>query len=105
MIGEVDAGAVMDYAFNTGKTLQVGGKLSILVCRTDSGFYAVENRCSHQHQELSGGTIKKCFIFCPVHGARFDLRDGSPSGALTKKPIRTFPVHEAGGRVIVTVLE
>ncbi len=105
MIGEVDAGAAIDYANNTGKTLQIEGKLSILVCRTDGGFYAVENRCSHQLQELAGGTIKKFFIYCPVHGARFDLRDGSPSGALTKKPIRTFPVREEGGRVIVTLLE
>jgi 3-phenylpropionate/trans-cinnamate dioxygenase ferredoxin subunit len=31
-------------------------------------------------------------VFCPLHGQRFDLKDGSPIGALTKKPIRVFPV-------------
>lgn len=98
---EIDAGAAGDYADRSGKALQTGSGFSILVCRSGGEFYAVENRCSHQNQELVGGAIKKCFLFCPVHGARFDLRDGSPSGTLTNKPIRTFPVREEDGRVIV----
>lgn len=104
MMEEIDAGAIGDYADRTGEVLQTGGSLSILVCRTGGKFYAVENRCSHLDQALAGGAIRKCFIFCPVHGARFDLRDGSPSGTLTKKPIRTFPVREEDGRVIVTLV-
>lgn len=100
---ELDAGATGDYGDRTSKVLSAEGGLTILVCRTKDEFYAVENRCSHQEQALEGGAIKKCYIFCPVHGARFDLRDGKPSGTLTKKPIRTFPVREQNGRVIVTV--
>ncbi|MBC6403629.1 MAG: Rieske 2Fe-2S domain-containing protein [Hyphomonadaceae bacterium] len=63
---------------------------SILLCHTNKGFFAVENRCSHQTAELEGGRIKSCFIFCPLHGQRFDLRNGKPIGKLTDKPIRTF---------------
>ena len=102
-MAEVDAGASQDYPARTSKVVRTPSGLSILVCRTNEQFYAVENRCSHLDQELAGGAIKKCFLFCPVHGARFDLRDGSPSGTLTTKPLRIFPVREENGRVLVSV--
>lgn len=62
----------------------------VLVCHTRDGFFAVENMCSHQLQKLEGGKIKACYIFCPVHGQRFNLKDGATFGQLTKKPIKTF---------------
>ena len=39
----------------------------------------------------ASGKIKGPFIFCPLHGVRFDMRDGSPTGTLTKTPINVFP--------------
>ncbi|WP_445177210.1 Rieske (2Fe-2S) protein [Rhizorhapis sp. SPR117] len=76
---------------------------AILLCKSDGAFYAVENRCSHALQALQGGAIRKCYIFCPVHGARFDLRDGSTAGTLTNKPIRTFAVRARGRSVEVLI--
>src|SRR3546814_3536015 len=52
--------------------------------------------CSSDLAALEGGIVKDVHLFCPLHAARFDMRDGSTSGALTKQPIRTFPVREIG---------
>ena len=37
----------------------------VLICHTNKGYFAIENKCSHQTAELEGGKIRSCFIFCP----------------------------------------
>ncbi len=75
---------------NSNKAVAVEGS-SILVCRTEKGVFAVENMCSHMMATLEGGRVRGVNLFCPKHGARFDLRTGIPA-ALAKTPIRTYPV-------------
>ena len=81
--------ALGDLAESGGTPIEVDGR-SLLVCRSGAGTFVIENRCSHQLAKLEGGKVKGPHIFCPLHGVRFDLRDGSPSGTLTKKPITVF---------------
>lgn len=97
----VKAARVEDIADNAGKAVNVGDQ-SILICNTKEGFFAVENQCTHQLQELEGGKIRGCFIFCPLHGQRFNLKDGAPIGQLTDKPLKTFPVKIEGGEIFVS---
>lgn len=78
------------------RTFEVGGQ-SILVARAPMGLFAVGAICSHQYTPLEGGKMKACFIFCPLHGVRFDLRDGTPTGTLTDEPLPTFPIKEEDG--------
>ena len=73
----------------------------VLLVRTDFGVFAVENRCSHAHQELVGGKVRKVFIFCPLHGLRFDLRNGCPKGELTDQPIKAWQCEERDGEIAV----
>ena len=86
---------------NEGKAFDVNG-VSVLVCNTRDGFFAVENKCTHQLQALEGGKIKSCFIFCPLHGQRFNLKDGAPIGQLTDKPLTTYAVKVEGDTVSVS---
>ncbi len=75
----------------------------VLVCRAGGRVFAVENRCSHNGSSLEGGRIRGHYLFCPVHGARFDLRDGSTAGALTKVPLTSFPVALEEGRIAIGI--
>ena len=45
--------------------------------------------------------MRGAHIFCPLHGVRFDLRNGCPSGKLTDKPIKAWYVEVADGQVMV----
>lgn len=87
---------------NSSKAVDVDG-VNVLVCNAGGEFYAVINQCTHQASELEGGRIRNCFISCPLHGARFDLRDGSTKGQLTQVPLRTFPVRVVDGQIEVAV--
>ena len=84
------------------RSYQIKG-ISVLLCNAGGHIYAVENRCSHNGSPLEGGRIRGHSLFCPVHGARFDLRDGSTSGALTKVSIRTFAVEIRGEDLYVAL--
>ncbi len=92
--------SLADLAENTNRAFDIGG-ISVLVARTVMGVFAIENMCSHAYQKLEGGRMKAVHITCPLHGVRFDMRNGCPSGSLTDKPIRTFPVTIVDGAVFV----
>lgn len=81
--------SLADVPHNGGKAFDVDGK-SVLVCRSTSGVFVMENMCSHAFAYLEGGKVKGPHIFCPLHGVRFDMRNGSPSGTLTRKSIAIY---------------
>jgi 3-phenylpropionate/trans-cinnamate dioxygenase ferredoxin component len=91
-----------DVPVGTNRAFDVNGE-SILIARTAQGIFAIENRCSHALQALEGGKMKAVHIFCPLHGVRFDMRDGCPSGTLTDKPIRTWPVSIVDGAIMIDI--
>jgi 3-phenylpropionate/trans-cinnamate dioxygenase ferredoxin subunit len=68
---------------------------NILICKANGEFYAVDNQCTHQRAELTGGRIRNCYLACPLHGVRFDLRTGQPLGELTRVPLKTYDVSLA----------
>lgn len=77
--------------------------LDILLCSVGDDFYAIKNMCTHQLAALEGGAMRGCYLFCPVHGVRFDLRDGSPRGSLAKGPVQTYPVRVQDGMIEVAL--
>jgi len=94
--------AVTDLEKNSSRAVDVAGH-QVLVCNAGGELYAVQNLCTHQASPLEGGRIRNCFISCPLHGARFDLRDGSTKGALTSQALRTYEVRVIEGTVEVAV--
>ncbi len=90
--------ALADVPEGGNRAFEIGGK-SVLLCRSSANVYAAENMCSHAFALLEGGKVKGPYLFCPLHGVRFDLRTGAPSGNLTKKSIAIYPVSVDGDEV------
>lgn len=88
-MARVRIAALADVAEGGGTPVEAAGR-SLLVCRSGAGVFVIENLCSHQLAKLEGGKVKGPHIFCPLHGVRFDMRNGAPNGTLTKKPIAVF---------------
>lgn len=70
------------------------GDLEVMVCRVGGTLHALEDLCSHADTPLSTGALQGYKIVCPLHGAQFDVRDGSHSGPPAYTGVRTFPVVE-----------
>ena len=77
-----------------GKTLsvEVDGR-EILLCHTAEGVFAVDNLCTHAAARLCEGKLKGHRILCPLHGAAFDVRDGSVLTRPASVPLVTYPVR------------
>lgn len=77
-----------------GKMLcaQVKG-VEVLVCHVEEGYFAVDNTCSHADAKLSEGRLRGNRVLCPLHGAAFDVRDGSVLRPPAVRPIGSHPVR------------
>jgi 3-phenylpropionate/trans-cinnamate dioxygenase ferredoxin component len=69
----------------------------------DDNFYAIYDECSHAAVALSEGEVDGCTLECWLHGSRFDLRTGEPTGLPATQPVEVFPVEVRDGEVFVNV--
>jgi 3-phenylpropionate/trans-cinnamate dioxygenase ferredoxin subunit len=70
----------------------------------DGEFYAAYDECSHAQIPLSEGEIEGCTLECWLHGSRFDLRTGKPSGPPASEPVPVYPTHIADGDLYVSLV-
>ena len=74
---------------------------AIAVFKVDQLFYAIEDVCTHDGGQLTGGCVEGDQIVCPRHGARFSIKTGEALTAPAYEPTVTFPVRIEGGIVQV----
>ncbi|MCR9094983.1 MAG: non-heme iron oxygenase ferredoxin subunit [bacterium] len=77
------------------------GDQEILVLRVDDEYFAVSNRCTHAAWPLTNEPLDGMEIVCTLHGARFDVRDGCPTGGPASKPLATHPIELRDGELYV----
>ena len=91
---------ITDIDLNQSQSFEINGK-DVLICHTNEGVFAVEDKCSHADIPLCGGQIIDNFITCPVHGAVFDLKDGSVQAPPAFEDLEAFEVRIEGTSISV----
>ncbi len=60
------------------------GDREVMIANVGGDFYAADTWCTHQRSDLSMGILTGQEVMCPLHQAKFNLRDGKvmegPSG-------------------------
>ncbi|WP_412542374.1 non-heme iron oxygenase ferredoxin subunit [Longispora sp. K20-0274] len=84
---------------------EVDGQAIAIVHAEDDNFYAIRDECSHAAIALSEGEIDGCTIECWLHGSRFDLRTGQPSGLPATEPVPVYPVEVRDGEIHIGVTQ
>jgi 3-phenylpropionate/trans-cinnamate dioxygenase ferredoxin component len=79
------------------------GAQDLAVARHGAEVFAVEDICSHAAVALSEGEVDDCTVECWLHGSRFDLRTGQPTGLPATEPVATFPVEVRDGDIYVDI--
>ena len=74
---------------------------AVVICRFRDEYFAVENLCSHALATFDDGRMRGYRLMCPLHGATFDIRDGSVAGAPATRPIRSYPLRVVDDRIEV----
>ncbi len=93
---------VADVADGTAIRVVIGG-VPVAVVRSDGEFYAIHDVCSNANVALSEGEIEDQTIECWLHGSRFDLRTGKPTGLPATEPVATFPIEVRADGVYVDI--
>jgi nitrite reductase/ring-hydroxylating ferredoxin subunit len=52
---------------------------------------------------MSEGRLRGCRLICPLHGASFDVRDGSVLGAPAVSPLKAHGLRIVDGRIEVAL--
>ncbi|MGV1004702.1 MAG: non-heme iron oxygenase ferredoxin subunit [Candidatus Nanopelagicales bacterium] len=94
---------VTDLPPGTAARVEVDGEPVALVHTAQGEFYAVGDICSHAAVSLTDGEVAGVSIECWLHGSRFDLRTGAPSGPPASDPIPTYQVTIEGDLISVSV--
>ncbi|SCW37990.1 Ferredoxin subunit of nitrite reductase or a ring-hydroxylating dioxygenase [Sphingobium faniae] len=79
-----------------GSTIVEADGQRLFLCRSGGVLRAASEMCPHQKLSLAGARIRKGSLFCPHHGARFDMDTGKSLSTLTSKPVVWLPLREAG---------
>ncbi len=96
----IDVAAVDEFAPGSRRVVEADG-VDIVVFNHEGRYYAIEDCCTHEEAELSGGELEGEEIVCPWHGARFSIVTGIVTAPPAYENLRTFPVRVTGGRVEV----
>jgi len=78
---------------NQMKLVHVRGE-RIAVARTEDGYTAFQDRCTHKGGPLSDGVMICGTVQCPWHGSQFDVRTGEVKCGPAEKKIRTYSIEE-----------
>ncbi len=96
----VDVARVEELPPGMHRVVDVDGA-RVAVFNLDGAYYAIEDVCTHDGGELTGGVVRGEEITCPRHGARFSIKTGAVLAPPAYEPIHSFPIHVQDGRVQV----
>jgi nitrite reductase/ring-hydroxylating ferredoxin subunit/uncharacterized membrane protein len=82
------------------KLLRIGGR-RVVLARTDRGYVAFDDRCTHKGGSLAGGVMVCGTVQCLWHGSQFDASNGNVKAGPAETAIRVYRVSEEAGKVKV----
>jgi 3-phenylpropionate/trans-cinnamate dioxygenase ferredoxin component len=79
------------------------GAEPVCLVRTEGDVYAIHDVCSHAEVPLSEGEVEGTTVECWLHGSRFDLRTGKPTGLPATEPVPVYDTKIEGDTVLVEI--
>jgi 3-phenylpropionate/trans-cinnamate dioxygenase ferredoxin subunit len=88
----VTVGRAEDVPVGEARAFDASGRV-VAIARTEEGWYAFDDVCTHQGCSLADGEIEGHIVICPCHGSEFDLATGEVMNGPADEPIRTYEVR------------
>lgn len=79
------------------------GKKRIVIARTENGYAAFDDHCTHRGGGLSDGSLVCGTVQCPWHGSQFDVHSGDVKAGPAKQKINVYSTTETNGRIYLLV--
>ena len=75
------------------------GDQRVALFNVDGTCYAISDTCTHRGGPLSEGTLEHDVVTCPLHRARFCVRNGEVLGPPAQQSVTSYPVRVMDGRI------
>ena len=98
----VRACALSDLTDDEPLAVELSGE-PVAIVKACGDVFAIRDVCSHAEVPLSEGEVDGCTLECWLHGSRFDLRSGKPTGLPATEPVPVYPVKIEGDDVLVAI--
>jgi uncharacterized membrane protein/nitrite reductase/ring-hydroxylating ferredoxin subunit len=99
----LEVASVDELKTNQMQLLHVNSK-RIVLAKTENGYVAFDDRCTHRGGSLAGGSMGCGVVQCPWHGSQFDVLTGVVKAGPAKEKISIYPVTENNGKVVLTLV-
>jgi nitrite reductase/ring-hydroxylating ferredoxin subunit/uncharacterized membrane protein len=96
--GQIEVATSGEVKLNALKLLHIGDK-RIALGRTEKGYVAFSDRCTHRGGPLTDGALICGTVQCPWHGSQFDVETGIVKAGPAKEKIETYKVEEKDGKI------
>jgi len=98
--GSIEVGRSAELKDNQMKLIRIGEK-RIVICKSDKGFVAFDDRCTHRGGSLAGGVLICGTVQCPWHGSQFNVYSGAVHAGPAKERINYYPITESQGKLFI----
>jgi nitrite reductase/ring-hydroxylating ferredoxin subunit/uncharacterized membrane protein len=98
--GRVEVATTDELDVNQLKLVHVNDK-RIVIAKTEEGYVAFDDFCTHKGGSLAGGSMICGTVQCPWHGSHFDVNTGAVKAGPATKPIKVYTIEYAGDKVYV----
>lgn len=87
-----------ELAVNQMKLVRAGDK-RIVLARTEQGYVAFDDRCTHRGASLADGVMICGTVQCPWHGSQFDAKTGAVKAGPADQSIAIYGIEQQGNEV------
>lgn len=100
--GEIEVALEDELELNQMKLVHVNGR-RIVIGRTEQGYAAFSDFCTHRGGSLAGGALICGTVQCPWHGSHFDVTTGEVKGGPAKESIPVYKITESDGKIYLSL--
>ncbi len=100
--GEIEVAQTNELTTNQMKLIHLKDK-RIVLAKTEEGYVAFDDRCSHKGASLAAGAMICGTVQCPWHGTHFDVKTGAVKAGPAKEGINTYPIMEKLDKVYIVL--
>jgi uncharacterized membrane protein/nitrite reductase/ring-hydroxylating ferredoxin subunit len=98
--GKMQVAAADELKLNQMKLIHVNKK-RIVIGKTENGYVAFDDRCTHRGGTLAGGAMICSTVQCPWHGSQFDVSTGEVKAGPAKEKINVHKIIEENGKIFL----
>jgi 3-phenylpropionate/trans-cinnamate dioxygenase ferredoxin subunit len=96
----IDVAKVGEIPKDESKIIDLNGD-EVAVYNLAGEYFAIEDVCTHDGGDLSGGWVEDGAAVCPRHLAKFDIKTGEVLAPPAYENVHAFPVRVAASVIQV----